>query len=308
MAALFAFFIARHVAFARARRGRRHRRRRRATERRAATLLTWLIGLPLAGAIAILFLPRQSPKLLRVVTLGTMLGTLFASIPLLRVDMGRTYHFNHDVVWIERFGIHYHVALDGISLWLVILTVFIVPIAAFVSFGSIDKRIKDWCFALLLLEAGMIGAFVAMDLFLFYVFWELMLIPMYLMIGVWGGTNRIKATLKFFIYTFAGSLLMLAAILYLAYTYGKVSGGAVSFDFFELQRLQLPRHVQLWLLFGLRDLVLHQGPDVAGAHVVARRPHRGADRGLRHPRGRHAQDGHVRLSPLLHGPLPRSFG
>ena len=214
------------------------------------TLLTWLIGLPMAGAIGILFLPRQSPKLLRVFTLLVMFGTLLASIPLLRVDMGRTFHFNHDVVWIERFGIHYHVALDGISLWLVVLTVFIVPIATYASFGSIDKRVKDWCFALLLLEAGMIGAFVAMDMFLFYVFWELMLIPMYLMIGVWGGTNRIKAALKFFIYTMAGSLLMLASILYLAYTYGKVTGGAASFDFFELQRLQLPRHVQVWLWFG----------------------------------------------------------
>lgn len=214
------------------------------------TLLTWLIGLPMAGAIAILFMPRQAPRLLKTTSLLVMFGTLLAATPLLRVDMGRTFHFNHDVVWVERFGIHYHVALDGISLWLVMLTVFITPIAAYASFGSITTRIKDWCFALLLLEAGMIGAFVALDLFLFYVFWELMLIPMYVMIGVWGGTNRIKAALKFFLYTMAGSLLMLAAILYLAYTYGRVTGGATSFDFFELQRLQLPRHLQLWLWFG----------------------------------------------------------
>jgi NADH-quinone oxidoreductase subunit M len=214
------------------------------------TLLSWLIGLPLAGAIAILFMPRQTPRLLKATTLIVMLVTLFASIPLLRVDMGRTFHFNHDVVWIERFGIHWHVAIDGISLWLVVLTLFSTPIAAYVSFGSIDKRIKDWCFALLLLEAGMIGSFVAMDLFMFYVFWELMLIPMYVMIGVWGGANRIKAALKFFLYTMAGSLLMLAAILYLAYTYGKVTNGNASFDFFELQRLQLPRHIQMWLWAG----------------------------------------------------------
>ena len=214
------------------------------------TLLSWLIGLPLAGSIAILFLPRQAPRLLKATTLIIMLGTLFAAIPLLRVDMGRGFHFNHDVVWIERFGIHWHVALDGISLWLVVLTLFSTPIAAYASFGSIDKRIKDWCFALLLLEAGMIGTFVALDLFMFYVFWEIMLIPMYVMIGVWGGTNRIKAALKFFLYTMAGSLLMLAAILYLAYTYGRVTGGNASFDFFELQRLQLPRHKQLWLWAG----------------------------------------------------------
>ena len=224
------------------------------------TLLSWLIGLPLAGAIAILFLPRQAPRLLKATTFFVMIGTLFASFPLMHVDMGRTYHFNQDVVWIERFGIHYHVALDGISLWLVILTAFIVPIAAYVSFGSVTTRIKDWCFSLLLLEAAMIGAFVSLDLFLFYVFWELMLIPMYVMIGVWGGTNRIKASLKFFLYTMFGSMLMLAAILYLAYTYGRVTGGPTSFDYFELQRIVLPRNVQIWLFAGFAASFLIKVP------------------------------------------------
>jgi NADH-quinone oxidoreductase subunit M len=224
------------------------------------TLLSWLIGLPLAGAIAILFLPRQAPRLLKATTFFVMIGTLFATFPLMHVDMGRTYHFNQDIVWIERFGIHYHVALDGISLWLVILTAFIVPIAAYVSFGSVTTRIKDWCFSLLLLEAAMIGAFVSLDLFLFYVFWELMLIPMYVMIGVWGGSNRIKASLKFFLYTMFGSMLMLAAILYLAYTYGRVTGGPTSFDYFELQRLVLPRNVQLWLFAGFAASFLIKVP------------------------------------------------
>ncbi len=214
------------------------------------TLLSWLIGIPAAGSIAILFMPRQAPRLLKATTLIIMLATLFASIPLLRVDMGREYHFNQDIVWIERFGIHYHVALDGISLWLVALTVFITPIATYASFGSINTRIKDWCFSLLLLQAAMIGAFVALDLFLFYVFWELMLIPMYVMIGVWGGTNRIRSALKFFLYTMFGSLLMLAAILYIAYTYGRITGGNSTFDYFELARIQFPRHIQIWLWLG----------------------------------------------------------
>jgi NADH-quinone oxidoreductase subunit M len=226
----------------------------------SSTILSWLIGLPLAGAVAILFLPRQSTRLLKGTTFVIMLGTLFATVPLMRVEMGRTYHFNQDVVWIERFGIHYHVALDGISLWLVILTAFIVPIATYVSFGPIKTRIKDWCFALLLLEAAMIGAFVALDLFLFYVFWELMLVPMYVIIGVWGGTNRIKASLKFFLYTMAGSMLMLAAILYLAYTYGKITGGPTSFDYFELQRVVLPRNVQIWLFIGFAASFLIKVP------------------------------------------------
>jgi NADH-quinone oxidoreductase subunit M len=213
-------------------------------------LLSWLIGLPLGGAVAILFMPRQAPRLLKATTFIIMLVTMFASIPLLRAEYGRNYLFNHDFVWIERFGIHYHVAIDGISLWLVILTVFITPIAAYASFGSIDRRVKDWCFALLLLEAGMIGAFVALDLFLFYVFFELTLVPMYVMIGVWGGTNRIKSALKFFLYTMFGSLLMLAAILYLGYTYAKLNNGHPSFDYFELSRIQFPRHIQIYLYAG----------------------------------------------------------
>ncbi len=221
------------------------------------TLLSWLIGLPIAGAVAILFLPRQTPALLKWTTVLVMLGTLAASLLLLSVPMGREFHFNQDVVWLPKFGIHYHVAVDGISLWLILLTTFIVPIATWVSFGSVTARIKDWCFALLLLEGAMVGALVSIDLFAFYVFWELMLIPMYVMIGVWGGTNRIKAAIKFFLYTFFGSVLMLGAILYLAYTYGKATGGTASFDYFELQRLLLPRHVQLWLFgaFALAFLI-----------------------------------------------------
>ncbi len=220
------------------------------------SILSWLIALPMLGAIAILFLPRQTPGLLKGTTLFIMAGTLIASLPLLSVKMGSGFHFNQDVVWIERFGIHYHVAMDGISLWLVVLTVFITPIATYASFGSIDKRIKDWCFSLLVLEAAMIGAFVSLDLFLFYVFWELMLIPMYVMIGVWGGTNRIKSAIKFFIYTMFGSVLMLAAILYIAYMYGKVTG-TPSFDYFELQRVVWPQVTQryLWAAFALSFLI-----------------------------------------------------
>jgi NADH-quinone oxidoreductase subunit M len=210
-------------------------------------LLAWLVGLPILGAVAILFLPRQAPRLLMAVTLLTMLASLGLSLPLLGPDMGRTFHFNQDVVWVERFGIHWHVAIDGISLWLVILTTFTMPIAAFASFGSVSSRIKDWCFSLLLLEGALIGAFVSLDLFLFYVFFELGLVPMYVMIGVWGGQNRIKAAIKFFLYTMVGSVLMLAAMLYLVYLYGGASASGLSFDYFELQRVVIPRSTQIWL-------------------------------------------------------------
>ena len=210
-------------------------------------LLSWIVGIPLFSAVLVLLLPRNAHGVIRGVTLASMLATLLVSLPLLGTPMARGYHFNQDVVWLPRFGIHYHVAVDGISFWLVLLTVFITPIAAFASFGPIQTRIKDWCFALLLLEGGMLGSFLALDLFLFYVFWELMLVPMYVMIGVWGGTNRIKSAIKFFLYTMFGSVLMLGAILYLAYQYSQASGGQPSFDYFELQRLMVPRHVQIWL-------------------------------------------------------------
>jgi NADH-quinone oxidoreductase subunit M len=203
------------------------------------SFLSWLLRLTIGGAIAVLFLPRQAHRLLRGFTMLMMLGTLAASLVLLRVPMGRGFHFNQDYIWIHRLGIHYHVAVDGISLWLVLLTAFIMPIAAYVSFGSIKTRVKDWCFALLLLEGSLIGSFVALDLFLFYIFFELCLVPMYVMIGVWGGQGRMRAALKFFLYTMAGSVLLLAALFYLAHTFYRLTGH-YSFDYFDLQRVVLP--------------------------------------------------------------------
>jgi NADH-quinone oxidoreductase subunit M len=211
-------------------------------------LLSWLIGLPLAGAVAILLVPRHAQSTLRYATMGVMLCTFALSLLLLGIDMGRTFHCDQNVVWMAHYGIHYHVAVDGISLWLVLLTTFMAPIATYASFGPIQARVKAWCFSLLLLEGGMLGSFVALDLFVFYIFWELMLVPMFVMIGVWGSTDRIRGALKFFLFTMAGSVLMLGAILYLAYTYSKVSEtGTPSFDYFELQRVMLPRHLQLWI-------------------------------------------------------------
>jgi NADH-quinone oxidoreductase subunit M len=220
-------------------------------------LLSWIVWVPILGATAVLFMPRQAHAALKGLTLGLMLVTLAISLPLLRVPMGRAYHFNEDIEWLPAFGIHYHLAVDGISLWLILLTTFITPIAAYASFGPIDKRIKDWCFALLMLEGGMLGAFLALDLFVFYVFWELMLIPMYVIIGVWGGANRIRSAIKFFLYTMFGSVLMLGAILYLAYQYARVTGGAPSFDYFELQRVLVPHHVQriLWAAFTIAFVI-----------------------------------------------------
>jgi NADH-quinone oxidoreductase subunit M len=160
------------------------------------------------------------------------------------------YRFVEDVPWIETFGIHYKVGIDGISLWLVILTTLLTPLALDVSWNSVSTKVKEFAFAFLLLEVGMIGAFLALDLFLFYVFWELMLVPMYLIIGIWGGKDRVYASVKFFIYTMVGSLLMLVAILYVVMQYQAAHpAGTLTFDLEQISFLMLPRTEQL-ILFG----------------------------------------------------------
>ncbi|MBI2896800.1 MAG: NADH-quinone oxidoreductase subunit M [Deltaproteobacteria bacterium] len=210
-------------------------------------LLTALIAVPALGAIAILFCPRQTPRFLRYFAMAVSLATFGLSLYLLPGSLGRAgFRLEETVSWIPSLGIRYHVGVDGISMWLVLLTTLTTPIALLASWESIQSRLKEYLFSFLLLESAMIGTFLALDLFLFYVFWELMLIPMYLIIGVWGGGRRIYAAVKFFLYTMAGSLLMLAAILYLTSQYDTVAGKA-SFDYLDLTRLLLPPDTQLWL-------------------------------------------------------------
>jgi NADH-quinone oxidoreductase subunit M len=207
------------------------------------SLLNVLIGLPIASAVAILFIPRQLLSTLRGFTLSVMALTFVLSLWLLKAPMTAGWHFQYIKDWMPSWGIRYHVAVDGISVWLVLLTTLITPIAAYASFGSIKTRIKELCFSYLLLQGAMLGAFLALDLFLFYVFWELVLVPMYVMIGIWGGADKIRAALKFFIYTMAGSMLLLAAIVYLVWTYQKLTG-TWSFDYLALSRVVLPRTIQ----------------------------------------------------------------
>jgi NADH-quinone oxidoreductase subunit M len=208
------------------------------------SLLNLLISLPFVGAAVVLFLPRQMLSLLRAFTLAVLGAGFVASLWLLTVPMAEGWHFQSIKEWIPALGIRWHVAIDGISLWLVLLTTFIAPIAAFASFGSIKTRVKELCFCFLFLQGAMLGAFVALDLFLFFVFWELMLVPMFVMIGIWGGVEKIKAAIKLFIYTMAGSMLMLAGIVYLVWVNQKLTG-ATSFDYLALSRVVLPRSTQM---------------------------------------------------------------
>jgi len=182
------------------------------------TLLDAVIFLPLVAFLLILFFPKTSVE-------GIRRFSLFASTVIFVLSLGLIgpYWFNTpgrwtfvtDLPWISSPAIRYHVGLDGISLWLVILATLLTPICVLVSWKHIDKRVKEFFAFLLLLEFGLVGVFCALDFFLFYVFWEVALVPMYFLIGIWGHDRRIYSAVKFFLYTMAGSVLMLAAIIYL---------------------------------------------------------------------------------------------
>ena len=149
-----------------------------------------------------------------VVSLADLRGFARADRPVWFATPGK-FVFETNEPWMRSPAIHYHVGIDGISLWLVILTTLLTPICVLISWNSIDKRVKEFFAFLLLLEFGLIGVFCALDLFLFYVFWEISLVPMYFLVGIWGHDRRIYAAVKFFLYTMAGSVLMLVGIIYL---------------------------------------------------------------------------------------------
>ncbi len=180
-------------------------------------LLNLCLALPLAGFLVVLFLPRDKQLLIRWMTLGLSLAVFLVSLGLVagfdRADSD--FQFSTNLLWVASPAIRYHIGMDGLSLWLVILSTLLTPIAVLISWRHIGKRVKEFHAFLLLMEFGLIGVFVSLDLFLFYVFWEVSLVPMYFLIGVWGHERRIYAAVKFFLFTMAGSVLMLAAMIYL---------------------------------------------------------------------------------------------
>src|SRR5438309_5656519 len=197
----------------------------------AQTVLTALIAWPAIAAVAVLAAPVRWAKHL---ALAASLLEFAISVPLWWVfQPAGGMQLQLDVPWIPSWGIHYAVGVDGISLFLILLTTFLVPLSILGSYSYITTRERAFYALLLALTSGMIGVFVALDLFLFYVMWDVMLIPMYFIIGVWGGQNRLYAALKFFVYTFFGSLLMLVAILALVYVVAQRTG-VYSFSYFHL--------------------------------------------------------------------------
>src|SRR5213592_519732 len=194
----------------------------------AQAVLTALIVWPALAAVVVLAAPERWAK---HSALAASLLEFAISVPLWWVfQPAGGMQLQLDVPWIPSWGIHYAVGVDGISLFLILLTTFLVPLSVLGSYSYITTRERAFYALMLVLTSGMIGVFVSLDLFLFYVMWEVMLIPMYFIIGVWGGENRIYAAIKFFIYTMFGSLLMLVAILVLVYIVAQRTG-AYSFSY-----------------------------------------------------------------------------
>ncbi|HSN92308.1 MAG TPA: NADH-quinone oxidoreductase subunit M [Anaeromyxobacteraceae bacterium] len=209
-------------------------------------LLTVVTFLPAVGALALVVIPRGEAGQHRAVAFLAALVTFFASIGLWAgfdpSPGAPEFQFEQMVPWMPTIGIGYHVGIDGVALLLVLLTTVLTPIVILSAWRAVEVRVKEFMIALLVLETAMIGSFAALDLILFYVFWEAVLVPMYLLIGVWGSANRLYATVKFFVYTFAASVLMLVAILYVYFH----DGG--TFDYVQArQSLDVSREAGRWL-------------------------------------------------------------
>jgi NADH-quinone oxidoreductase subunit M len=210
-------------------------------------ILTALLIIPMAGAAVVWASPAKLAKYIAlavtVIEFIVSVGMWFQFNPMGDVQFERIQ------AWVGSYGIFYHVGVDGISLMMVLLTTLLMPLAVLGSWQGVTTKVRGFYGLLLVLTTGMIGVFVALDLFLFYVLWEVMLIPMYFIIGIWGGKSRLYASLKFFIYTMVGSLLMLVAILYLFFQAGRNGSGVYSFDYqYIMTHLpNLPFMTQFWL-------------------------------------------------------------
>jgi len=239
-------------------------------------LLTAVVFLPTLGALALLLLDRRDERRLRQVALAVALVAFAVSLLLwIGFDPARRgMQFEERATWIPVSGITYHLGVDGISVLLVLLTTFLTPICLLSAWTQITTRVKEFLIAMLLLETGMVGVFCALDLFLFFVFWEAMLIPMYLVIGVWGGPRRIYAAVKFILYTMTGSALMLLAILALYYLHGRQTGD-YTFDYGAIAgmivepRLQVPLFLAFALAFAIKVPMFPFHTWLPDAHVEA---------------------------------------
>jgi len=241
------------------------------------TLLDVVIFLPLIAFLIVLVLPKDNPGLIRMFSLAASSAIFIVSLGLIGPYWFQTQNkfvFETNASWIESPPIRYHVALDGISLWLVILSTLLTPICVLVSWRYIEKHVKQFFAFLLLLEFGLVGVFCALDFFLFYVFWEVSLVPMYFLIGIWGHDRRIYSAVKFFLYTMAGSVMMLVAIIYLynlsgTFDYTRILAGLQNGSLALTSEQQLLLFLAFFVAFAIKVPLFPLHTWLPDAHVEA---------------------------------------
>jgi NADH-quinone oxidoreductase subunit M len=211
-------------------------------------LLSAIIFFPLMGAVLIMFVPPKAHDTIKGVALVVAIATMLLSFLIWAQfdNVASGFQLETNIPWVGTFGINYHLGIDGISLLLIVLTTILSVLCIIASWRSVTHSVKGYFIAMLVLTTGMIGTFCALDLFLFYVFWEVMLVPMYFIIGLWGGPRRMYAAIKFVLFTMFGSVLMLVGILYLFFAYHEFSG-EYSFDLLRIMQMPIAYQAQLWL-------------------------------------------------------------
>jgi len=210
--------------------------------------LTFITFLPILGALFLAFFPKESVGAIKQTALAIAVTDFLLSL-LLWTNFDNTTHkmqFVLNVPWIENWGINFHVGLDGISLLLYVMTTFLTMICIIASW-EVKKHIREYMMAMLALSTGMLGVFISLDLFMFYVFWEFQLVPMYIIVGVWGGPRRVYAAIKFFLYTALGSLMMLVAILWIYFHIKETTGVATADILYITEHLNVSLDIQKWL-------------------------------------------------------------
>ena len=276
-------------------------------------ILSIILFTPLVGVLVLLFVPKENKDAIRWIANIFALGGFLISLPLVpmfwaqRFD-AQQFKFLEGTAnnWIPSIGAGYNLGIDGISFLLIMLTTMLGWISILSSWTAIETRVKEYYVWFLVLQTGMLGVFMALDFFLFFVFWEAMLVPMYLLIGIWGGPRKLYAAIKFFLYTLLGSVLMLLGILFLYFHHHTLTG-VFTFSIPELYKTapQIPFHDRHLAVPGVLSRICHQGSDVPVPHLAAGCARGGADGGLRHSGGRSAEDGDVRIRALLAAVLSR---
>src|SRR2546427_1823831 len=215
-------------------------------------ILSIILFTPLAGMVPLLFIPGENRQAVKWWANIVMFADFLVSLPLVfwfsDEAPDQQFKFIEGHEWIASIGAHYHLGIDGISFLLIMLTTVLGFLSVLSSWSAIEDRVKEYYAMFLLLQTGMLGVFMSLDFFLFYVFWELVLVPMYFIIGVWGGPRKLYAAIKFFLYTLAGSVLMLLGILTLYFQY-HAQFGTYSFEIADLMKLDLPLGMQQWVFW-----------------------------------------------------------